>query len=253
MLSHDISSTWYTDFFTELPNEFWRRAATPAMTRADLDFIESRLMLNPESRILDVPCGSGRHSLALAQRGYRVTGVDISSEAVDHARRSAAEAGLAVTFELADMREIPGSGSFDAALCLGNSFGYLDIGGTREFVAALARAVRPGGGLVIDFNCTAETILPGFTGAPRTMRTGDIVVEATTEYDVARSRLISHYAYTRGDDRLSTTAIHHIYTSAHIGQLLSDAGFVDVQRFGGPDCAPFELGSGRFLLTAQRG
>ena len=97
------------------------------------------------------------------------------------------------------MREIPDSGSFDAALCLGNSFGYLDIEGTREFVAALARAVRPGGGLVIDFNCTAETVLPGFTGEPRTMRTGDIVVEATTEYDVAGSRLISHYAYTRGD------------------------------------------------------
>ena len=142
-MSQHISSTWYTDFFTELPNEFWRRAASPAMTSADIDFIESRLALAPGSRILDVPCGSGRHSIALAQRGHRVTGFDISSEAIDHARRTAADAGLDVGFELADMREIPGSGSFDAALCLGNSFGYLDIDGTREFVAALAGAVRP--------------------------------------------------------------------------------------------------------------
>ena len=151
------------------------------------------------------------------------------------------------------MRELPGSGSFDAALCLGNSFGYLDIDGTREFVAALARAVRPGGGLVIDFNATAETVLPGFTGEPRSFRTGDILVDATTEYDATASRLISHYAYTRGAEQLSTTAIHHVYTSAHIGQLLSEAGFVDIQRFGGPDGSPYALGSGRLLLVAQRG
>src|SRR6476646_2265358 len=68
-LSQHISSTWYENFFTELQNEFWRRAASPAMTSADIEFIESRFALTPRSRILDVPCGSGRHSIALAQRG----------------------------------------------------------------------------------------------------------------------------------------------------------------------------------------
>jgi len=252
-LSHHISSTWYEDFFTELPNEFWRRVATPEMTTADLDFVESHLALTSGSRILDVPCGSGRHSIALAQRGHRVTGFDISAEAIEHARRTATDTGLDVGFEQADMRGIPRSGSFDAAVCLGNSFGYLDIEGTRQFVAALAGAIRPGGGLVLDFSATAETVLPGFTGEPRTMRTGDIVVETTTEYDVTASRLISHYDFTRGAERLSTTAIHHVYTCAHIGQLLSDAGFVDIQRFGGPDSAPYSLGSSRLLLTARRG
>ena len=252
-MSHHISSTWYEDFFTELPNEFWRRVATPEMTTADLDFVESHLALTSGSRILDVPCGSGRHSIAWAERGHRVTGFDISAEAIEHARRTATDTGLDVGFEQADMRGIPRSGSFDAAVCLGNSFGYLDIEGTRQFVAALAGAIRPGGGLVLDFSATAETVLPGFTGEPRTMRTGDIVVETTTEYDVTASRLISHYDYTRGDEQLSTTAIHHVYTSAHLGQLVSGAGFVDIQRFGGPDGSPYTLGSSRLLLTARRG
>jgi hypothetical protein len=61
-------------------------------------------------------------------------------------------------------------GVFDAAICLGNSFGYLATAGLREFIAALGSAVRPGGGLVVDFNCAAESILTGPIGAPRVMR-----------------------------------------------------------------------------------
>src|SRR5690348_9766856 len=71
------SSTWYVDFFTELPNEFWRRAVPPEVTVEEIDFVEKRLGLAPRSRILDVPCGSGRHSLELARRGHSVTGFDL--------------------------------------------------------------------------------------------------------------------------------------------------------------------------------
>jgi cyclopropane fatty-acyl-phospholipid synthase-like methyltransferase len=140
------SATWYTDFFTELPNEFWRRAVPPEDTVAEVDFLAEHLGLPPGSRILDVPCGSGRHTPELAARGHRVTGVDISAEAIGHARRAAARARLDVDFVLAEMRTIPRDGSFDAALCLGNSFGYLELAGLREFIAALGEAIRPGGG-----------------------------------------------------------------------------------------------------------
>jgi cyclopropane fatty-acyl-phospholipid synthase-like methyltransferase len=62
---HPVSSTWYEDFFTELPNEFWRRVTAPEWTASDVAFIEGRLGLARGSRILDVPCGSGRHTVAL--------------------------------------------------------------------------------------------------------------------------------------------------------------------------------------------
>ncbi|CAI7979922.1 Methyltransferase type 11 [Frankia sp. Hr75.2] len=247
------SPEWFTEFFTELPNEFWRRAATPEMTAADVDFVETRLGLAPGSRIIDVPCGSGRHSLALAERGHRVTGVDLSAEAIEHARRAAAATGTAVKFVLGDMREIAPSGSFDAAVCLGNSFGYLTPAQTAEFVRSLAAAVRPGGGLVLDFGATAESVLPGFTGEARVMRTGDITTEATVDYDVARSRMLSRYRFTRGDDVLDTTAVHHVYTCGHIGDLLGAAGFTDIGRHSDPDGTPYRLGAGRLLVTARRG
>ena len=55
----EISSAWYADFFTELPNEFWRRAVPAGATELEADFIERQLELAPGSRIVDVPCGSG--------------------------------------------------------------------------------------------------------------------------------------------------------------------------------------------------
>ena len=91
-----------------------------------MDFIERELALPPRARILDVPCGSGRHALTLAARGHRVTGVDISTEALGYARRAAAAAGVDVEFVESDMRQVRRGGAFDAAVCLGNSFGYLD-------------------------------------------------------------------------------------------------------------------------------
>jgi len=243
---------WYTEFFTELPNEFWRRAAPPESATAEIDFVEHQLGLAPGSRIVDVPCGSGRHSLAMAARGHVVTGIDISGEAIAHARRAASEAGLAIDFRVADMRDIPRNNSFDAVICMGNSFGYLEIAGVREFLSGVAAALAPGGGVVIDFNVAAESILPGFTGEPRTMRTGDITVQATTDYDIANSRLISGYRFIRGTQETRVSAIHHLYTCAHLRQLLIDAGFTDVAVHGGTNGEPYELGSPRLLLTARR-
>ncbi len=244
------SSTWYVDFFTELPNEFWRRAVPPEVTVEEIDFVEKRLGLAPRSRILDVPCGSGRHSLELARRGYRVTGVDLSAEAIEHARRAAA--GLEVEFVQADMREIPRDNGFDAGVCLGNSFGYLELDGLREFAAALGAAIRPGGGLVVDFAAAAESVLPGYRAESRTMRTGDMTVHATSEYDVAGSRMFSRYRFTRGEEELDVTAIHHVYTVAQLVDLLSGNGFTGFELFGGPGGEPYELGTGRLLITARR-
>src|SRR6266568_7415380 len=71
-------SNWFEDFFHGVANDLWRKCMSPEQTRAEADFLEQTF--EPRSRLLDVPCGNGRHCFELARRGCRMTGLDISTE-----------------------------------------------------------------------------------------------------------------------------------------------------------------------------
>jgi len=118
-----MSSPWYESFFGSLALDFWRAAVPPQLTEQEVQFLAWALAVEPPARLLDFPCGLGRHALALAARGYQVTGLDLSAEAIAAAQADAMAQGLSIRLERGDMRvPVPG-GPYDGACCLGNSFG----------------------------------------------------------------------------------------------------------------------------------
>jgi 2-polyprenyl-3-methyl-5-hydroxy-6-metoxy-1,4-benzoquinol methylase len=103
-----MQNDWYRSFFHGVWLDVWRGVMTPEMTEADASFLETALRLEPGGRVLDVACGAGRHSLALARRGYAPTGIDLSEQSIAEARGEAAASDLGAEFLLGDMRELPG-------------------------------------------------------------------------------------------------------------------------------------------------
>jgi cyclopropane fatty-acyl-phospholipid synthase-like methyltransferase len=79
MDSFKVSDNWYEDFFKGINCELWEKAVPKEWTVAEVEFIAEALGMKPGENVLDVPCGFGRHSVELAKRGYRVTGIDITS------------------------------------------------------------------------------------------------------------------------------------------------------------------------------
>jgi SAM-dependent methyltransferase len=251
-MTHEIRSTWYDDFFTELPNVFWRAAVPPDVTAAEIDFLARSTGLRPGHRVLDVCCGSGRHALALARHGCRVIGVDVSVEAIVHARRSAEDERLAVDLRVGDVRALPTEVRVDVAICMGNAFGYLDHAGTEAFLAELAGLVVPGGALVLDYGFVAESLLPGLTLEEEPMTIGGVAATSVNTYDPAESRWLTDFTFRRGDEVHHGTSVQHVYTTAEVTRLVIAAGFTGVERYGDADGSPYQLGSPRLLLVARR-
>ena len=145
---------WFRRWFDDAAYELVYARRDGAEARQALDLVERLAQPKPGAEILDVGCGRGRHSLALARRGYRVTGLDLAPRALDAARQRVAGAGLSgrARFVQADMRAIPFRDAFDGAVNLFTSFGFFDEEADHgRVLAGVARAVRTGGWVVQDF------------------------------------------------------------------------------------------------------
>jgi SAM-dependent methyltransferase len=242
---------WWRTFFTGLPVEMWLRVPTEEQTRAEVDFIEKVLRLPPGAKVLDVPCGGGRHSLELAARGHRVTGVDLSDDFLRAARAGAAERSPRVAWEQREMTDLPWREEFDGAFCFGNSFGYLDDAGNARFLAAVARALRPGGRFVLDTGLTAEGLFPTFQER-RWLQVGDILFLSQGQYDPVSGRLKTEYTFVRGGEFDTRPASMRVHTYRELSGLLEAAGFSGCEGYGSLEQGPFRLGSPRLLLVAVK-
>jgi len=106
---------WFTRFFDTAYVAQLREEKSAADTRAEVDFLVRRLRLPRGARILDVPCGYGRHAAGLARRGYVVTGVDLSRAMIAEGRRRFPE-GPRLRLRRADMRRMDFHAEFDAVV-----------------------------------------------------------------------------------------------------------------------------------------
>ncbi|HWO82178.1 MAG TPA: class I SAM-dependent methyltransferase [Solirubrobacterales bacterium] len=143
VLQEEIPQDWYETAFTGM-------SADMAWTeRTESEIKRALTMLRPQGgeRILDLACGTGRHSLELVRQDFSVVGVEIGEELVEIARRDAAEQGLEAEFVQGDLRELGYDAEFDIVLNLNDgAVGYFETDEeNHKTFEVISRALKPGG------------------------------------------------------------------------------------------------------------
>ena len=215
-------SNWWEHFFEGAAVDLWLRALTPEHTEHEAECVTRALALPQGAEVLDVPCGGGRLSLALAARGYRLTGVDWSREFLNHARE--VDTRQAVAWERRDMRDLPWRARFDGAFCVGNSFGYLDDEGNAAFLRAVAAALKPGARFVLETPMVLENLLGHLQERPW-WQVGDLRLLVVNRYDHAAQRLEIEYTFVSNGRVDVRTGSHRAYTYRELAALIEAAGF----------------------------
>jgi glycine/sarcosine N-methyltransferase len=223
-----------------------------------LSFLDSRA--RPGSRILDIACGTGGYSIALAERGHRVTGIDLDRAMIRHARSKARDPDGMADFRVMDMLSMtagldPG---FDLVFCIGNSLVHLE---SDEQIGQLLEDCRsllgPEGVLILQIINYDRILAEGLTGLP-TLRDEAAALEFLRNYELdPAGRVVIFRTELRvgrgADQRVIRNQIPlRIVTSERLTRLVGAAGFQSLELFGGFDGRPLSLESLPLILSARR-
>ncbi len=241
---------WWKGFFDE---HYLRRYIIE-----DEDTIEEVLMLRdllPEAPadLLDVACGSGRHSLALALVGYSVTGLDASVTLLDKARKAADLSGVAAEFVEADVRMIPYVECFDAAINMFTSFGYFtDDAENQQVLDGIARALKPGGRLVMDL-AHRDRVLANYRETDWYELDDGTVVWVQRIFDPVRgvNTVVDRWRNPDGSEDERYMRLR-LYTATELDRMLRAAGLTSMTWYGSTRLHAFTPQSRRMIVLAEK-
>ena len=140
---------WYEELFANYAQKYDRESFVQG-TMGECDFIEQEIDHDQNTRILDIGCGTGRHSIELAKRGYKVTGIDLSESQLTRAKEKASAQNLSINFERQDARKLNFGAEFDLVimLCEGG-FSLMETDEMNfQILRNASKALKPKGKLI---------------------------------------------------------------------------------------------------------
>lgn len=226
---------------------------TQERTLAEVDFLKKVLALKRGTKILDCPCGHGRHSTELARRGYNVTGQDLNGFFLEEAKKAAKRAKVSVRWVKGDMRELSFENEFDIALNLFTAFGYLESDDEdQKALDAVAKSLKRGGKFVLDV-INRDRVVRNYRSNHWAKLSDGSVVLMEAEFDHIAGR--NNERRTRIDKsgkREDFSLPLRMYTVVELAKMLRKAGLTLKEMYGNYNGEPLTFDSKCFILVAEK-
>jgi cyclopropane fatty-acyl-phospholipid synthase-like methyltransferase len=255
MLTSDVRpgpEGWWTDFFMGDHAEFQMALSEQAHdTDAEVRLIRTLTDIAKGDWVLDAPCGQGRHAIRLAQDGIVVTGVDASADMIAQARHDAKQNSVDIRLIQSDMRTAAlKDAAFDAALCLGGSFGYFGRRGDQQFLTRISQALKPSGVLLLDAPAL-EFIRAIHKPKHESIIAGNSVRQhRRLDVDTGLAQIVVTISTTAGE--VTRSYFQQLYTTAELCSMLEESGYVVCDTLEASQLTGYASNRGHSLILARR-
>lgn len=242
---------WWKNTFGEIYLSAFAPTFSQERTKKEVAFIIKVLNIKKGAKILDIPCGYGRHSIEFAKRGFQVTGVDFSSSLLEAAKKKAINQKINCQFIKQDMRFVKLPYRYDAILILGNSFGYFSDKDNEEVIKRLSLLLKHKGHLLIDLPNSVGMFQRKVTKRKIKIPQGYILTE---EISFDPLNLIVKLRWTVYQNKKKNIFFGRLrlYTFPEINNLLSKYQLKVKDIFGSFDGESYSLESPRLIIIATK-
>ena len=223
------------------------------LTEAEVDFIEEICNLVHGNHILDLMCGYGRHAIELGRRGYRVTALDNSTDYVAEIKSRVEKEGLPVESRIADVANTSFHGSYDAAICMGNSFAFFDEEAASQLLKNLASVLPVGAKFIINTWTIGEIAIRYFQEKVWHNVEGGYKYLTENKYLFNPARIEANSFIISPEGTMDVIkGVDYIFTISELQALLKKGGFEMKEIFCTPRKRKFVLGDPKAYIVAER-
>ncbi len=247
---------WWESFYEDTPFDIYLARNNQVELEQTLAFLRDRLRLSPGARVFDQCCGLGGVSIPLAQLGFSVTGVDLCSKYIRKAKLEAERLGVTAQFHEGDACEFVPTESADGAFNWFTSFGYFESDADNiKMLKRAFEAIKPGAYFALEF-ANIPFIIRNFRDEMKSTLVssdGEIGMTRKCVLDLAHGTMKQHWTFAMPDGRtLEHDSTLRAYMPTDMVRLFGEAGFVDIELFGGINGEPLTVDSGRLVIIGRK-
>ncbi|NWF49570.1 MAG: class I SAM-dependent methyltransferase [Ignavibacteriaceae bacterium] len=241
---------WYRDWFNtpEYLNVYRHRNQSDAHSLVEL--ILKNVTLKSGAKVLDLACGTGRHSIYFAEKGFKVTAIDLSSNLLSAAKSLTERIGLKIQFLERDMRDLNFEKEFDLIVNLFTSFGYFESDSENfSIIKGAYNLLLDKGYFVIDF-FNADYIMKNLVPESEEKFLDEIIIQRRR---IENGRVVKNILVKQNGTEKNYIESVRLFTSEELKIELVKTGFKIIKCFGDFNGSDFDLNSSqRIIIIAQK-
>jgi len=239
-------------FFDGYYKNIWRALIPDALTTAEVDFLIERAELKPGSRVLDLMCGYGRHTLALARQGVNVTAIDNLKEYVNEVKEAIEKENLPANCTCADVIEYEPAEVYDLVICLGNNLSFFNKQDTRRLFSMIGSHTKSQGLFIANSWTLAEMVFKNFTSKIWSQINGfRYLVDNKVHFNPTRIESVTSIIPPEGPEE-TKQATDYVYSLNEVQALLEESAISMQEVWSIPGKKKFTLGEPRAYIVAVK-